>query len=62
MKQTPYEAWHRRRPSISHLRVFGCIAYTLVNSQVRQKFDEKSKKCIFIGYQHGVKGYKLWNL
>ena len=24
--------------------------------------DNKAKKCIFIGYKDGVKGYKLWNL
>ena len=23
--------------------------------------DDKEKKCIFIGYNDGVKGYKLWN-
>ena len=23
--------------------------------------DSKSKKCIFIGYKDGLKGYKLWN-
>jgi len=28
--QTPYEAWTGRRPTISHLRVFGCVPYALV--------------------------------
>ena len=23
--------------------------------------DNKSEKCIFIGYKDGLKGYKLWN-
>ena len=23
--------------------------------------DNKSKRCIFIGYKNGLKGYKLWN-
>ena len=27
---TPYEAWHGKKPSIGHLRVFGCLAYALV--------------------------------
>jgi hypothetical protein len=25
------------------------------------KLDNKAEKCIFIGYQDGMKGYKLWN-
>jgi hypothetical protein len=25
---TPYEAWHGRKPAVSHLRVFGCLAFT----------------------------------
>lgn len=25
--RTPYEAWHGRRPSVEHFRVFGCIAH-----------------------------------
>ena len=24
---TPYEAWHGRKPAVSHLRVFGCLAF-----------------------------------
>jgi len=26
---TPYEAWTSSKPKVSHLRVFGCIAYTM---------------------------------
>ena len=25
--KTPYEAWHGRKPVVSHLRVFGCLAF-----------------------------------
>ena len=25
------------------------------------KLDNKSERCIFIGYKDGLKGYKLWN-
>ena len=30
---TPYESWHGRKPSVAHLRVFGCLAYALVPQQ-----------------------------
>ena len=26
-KVTPYELWYGRKPNLSHLRVFGCMAY-----------------------------------
>ncbi|KAK9165308.1 hypothetical protein Scep_000499 [Stephania cephalantha] len=61
MNQTPYEDWYGRRPSVSHLRVFGCISYALVNSQICQKLDEKSEKCIFVGYCTQSKTYRLYN-
>ncbi|KAL4291772.1 hypothetical protein GQ457_14G025100 [Hibiscus cannabinus] len=61
LNRTPYEAWYERRPSVSHLRVFGCVAYALINSQFRQKLDKKSEKCIFIGYCTQSKAYRLYN-
>ena len=35
---TPYEAWHGRKPSIGHLRVFGWLAYALVPVQQRKNW------------------------
>jgi hypothetical protein len=29
----PYEAWNGRKPMLSQMRIFGCLAYTLVPSQ-----------------------------
>ncbi|KAG6385388.1 hypothetical protein SASPL_154223 [Salvia splendens] len=58
--RTPYEAWGGTKLTVSHLRVFGCVAYALVSSQRRRKLDEKSVKCIFIGYSSQSKAYKLY--
>ena len=57
----PQEVWTCKKPSLSHLRVFGCDAYVHVPKEKRTKLDSKSEKCIFIGYKDGLKGYKLWN-
>ena len=58
---TPYEACHGRKPSIAHLRVFGCLAYTLVPQQQCKKLDDKAVKCIFVLYSSESKGYRLYH-
>jgi hypothetical protein len=47
---TPEEAWSGYKPSVAHMRIFGCIAYAHVPKEKRRKLDDKSIKCIFIGY------------
>ena len=59
--KTPHEVWTGKKPSLSHLRVFGCDAYVHVPKEKRTKLDNKYERCIFIGYKDGLKGYKLWN-
>ncbi|KAK2991758.1 hypothetical protein RJ640_015492 [Escallonia rubra] len=59
--QTPQEAWSGYKPSVSHLKVFGSIAYVHVPDQQRKKLDDKSEKFIFISYSQESKGYKLYN-
>jgi len=59
--KTPEEAWCGRKPCITHLRVFGSLAYAHVPDQRRSKLDDKSEKYIFIGYDSRSKGYKLYN-
>ena len=48
--RTPYEGWTGSKPKVSHLRVFGFIAYAMIHSQLRRKLDDKSEKCVFVGY------------
>lgn len=43
------------------MRIFGCVAYPLVPSKLRRKLDDKSEKCIFVGYSEQSKSYKLYN-
>ncbi|KAJ0556958.1 putative RNA-directed DNA polymerase [Helianthus annuus] len=59
--KVPFEAWHGYKPSVSHLRVFGCVVYGLKPSQQRKKLDTKSNKCIFVGYCAHSKAYRLYN-
>ncbi len=59
MNRTPIVAVHSmttkekfigKKPDVSHLRMFGCIAYMHVPNEKRSKLDPKVKKCIFIRY------------
>lgn len=59
--RTPFEAWHKKKPVVDHLKIFGSIAYSHISTPNRDKFDEKSEKLIFIGYSDESKGYRLYN-
>lgn len=59
--KTPYEAWYNRRPNLAHLRIFGCQAMAHVPDELRQKWDAKSERLIFVGYGENKKGYRLLN-
>ena len=60
-KCTPHEAWYGTKPSVHHLKVFGSVAYSHIPDAMRSKLDDKSEKCIFIGYSERSKAYKLYN-
>ncbi len=47
---TPKEKFTGKKPNVSHLRVFGCIAYVHVLDKKKSKLDPKTNKCIFIGF------------
>ena len=55
------EVWTGNVVDFGHLRIFGCLTYVHVPSDKRSKLYTKSKKCIFLGYKKGVKGYKFWD-
>ena len=57
--KSPYEVWYSRKPDLSNLRVFGCVAYALVPAAKRKKFDNRTEKMRFLGYHRGHRGYKL---
>ena len=59
---TPYEALFGERPKVDHLRIFGCTAFSFIPKDERRKLDDKSRKCIFLGYSSNQKGYRLYDL
>ena len=59
--KTPFEVWNKRKPSVGHLRVWGCLAYVHVQKDKREKLGSHMEKCVFIGYPEGYKGWKFYN-
>ncbi|KAK3023360.1 hypothetical protein RJ639_043441 [Escallonia herrerae] len=52
------ELWYKWLGHLSEgVRIFGCPVYVHLQNDERSKIDPKSKECIFIGYEEGVKGY-----
>ena len=57
----PEEVWRGHPCDYLNLKVFSYDAYALVPNSQRSKLDLKSKKYVFVGYGHGVKGCILWD-
>lgn len=55
------EGCGKMQSSVSHLKVFGYIAYAYIPKEIRNKLDDTSEKCIFVEYSEQSKAYKLYN-
>ena len=60
--KTPYEALFHSTTSYDRIRVFGCLCYAYNLQRRKDKFGEQSKRCIFVGYPHGKKGWKVYDI
>ena len=58
---SPFEAWHGRRPNVHFMRTFGYVAHVKVVKPGAKKLDDRSKPMVFLGYQQGSKGYRVYD-
>ena len=58
--KTPMEIWTKKRPHLHGIHEFGTITYALVPKSQHKKLDNKSEKCILLGYAVSTKAYHLW--
>jgi transposase InsO family protein len=56
---TPHELYTGKKPDISHLRVFGSVAYAKV-IPAPAKLTSRTVKAVMVGY-NGTAGYHLWD-
>ena len=60
--KTPYEVLFGKKPDFDKLRVFGCLCYSHRKARDKDKFGDRSRKCIFVGYPYGKKAWRLYDL
>ena len=58
--KTPFELWHRFKPNLSHLRLFGTKCTTRILSNNLTKFAPRGETGRFLGYAKNAKGYLIW--
>src|ERR1700753_1011293 len=56
--QTPFQKLNGSKPSVDHLRVFGCGAYVFIPAETREnKLSPKSEMMTYLGNHPGGKGW-----
>ena len=61
--KTPFKSLTGEKPVVGHFKIFGCLCYTHVNKDEKEKFDAKvARRCIMIGYGTETKAYRLYDL
>ncbi|UYV85057.1 K02A2.6-like, partial [Cordylochernes scorpioides] len=60
-EKTPLELWSGRKSTFKHFKIFGSEAYANIPKHFRSKWDSKTKKMIFVGYEHTSKNYRLYD-
>ena len=60
--RTPYEVFTCTKPSVSHMRTFGCPVFIHTADSLRNKLQPKSRSGIFLGCSTTSKAYRVWDL
>ena len=59
--RNPYELWYGRKPTVSYIKVFGCMAYYFIPKINRSKLSPRARKGIFIGYCDDSRSYRVYD-
>lgn len=59
--KTSKEAWSGFKPLVEHSRVFICIGHVHIPDKNKQKLDDKSLWCVFLGLSQESKDYRMYD-
>ncbi|XP_062086560.1 uncharacterized protein LOC133792669 [Humulus lupulus] len=59
---TPFEKLFGHTPSYDAICVFGSLCFAHNQQSKGDKFESRSRKCIFVGYPFGKKGWRLYDI
>jgi len=60
--KTPFRMLYGCDPTYDLLQVFGSLCYAHKQGRLGGKFDSRSRRCIFVGYPYGKKGYHFYDI
>uniref|UniRef100_A0AAV1UAI6 Integrase catalytic domain-containing protein n=1 Tax=Peronospora matthiolae TaxID=2874970 RepID=A0AAV1UAI6_9STRA len=58
----PFEIVYNSKPSVKHMRAFGCQTFILTPKEKRLKWDPKARAGIFVGYEEVSKAYRVYDI
>jgi transposase len=58
--KTPFELWHGKTATTTHLKIFGTECYVHIPKQCRRKLDAKAVKGYLVGYTDDHHGYRVY--
>jgi len=56
-KMMLFKALYKRKPSVAHIQIFGCLVYMHVSDAKRGKLDTKAISGLFVGLFQNRKAY-----
>ena len=57
---TPFELWTGCKPSLNHLKVWGCSGKVKLYNPTLSKLDSRTTRCYFVSYPEHSKGYRFY--
>ena len=59
-EKTPFDVWNGKKPDVRHLKIFGFPAFLHVPKQFTTKFEARSQKVFFVGYEEESTNYRVY--